>query len=645
MLIAPKPSNEAQRLALLRALELLDTPEEPFFDRIVRLVSRMLGVPIALVSLVDSDRQWFKSSFGLCARQTDRDSSFCAHAILGLEPFLVEDARQDTRFYDNPLVTGDPFIRFYAGVPLQTLGGVPLGTLCAIDTVPRVLTPVQLETLTDLADLVSEEIQYREYVSLASAQLGHDRLAVEASEAKYRTVFENAAVGIAIVSPDGNWIRVNDSVCKMLGYSRSEMEELTFQDVTHPDDLDKDLSLVRQLIDDEIESYELEKRYIKKNGDVFWISLSVTKKLDVNGVLDYFVSVIVDIDAKKRAELSLIALQSDLDLQPSNHGELLQGNGGPLFERISQHVAAERGSFVREAQLKVVLEHASDAHMMVNEAGVVTAWNRAAEEIFGWEKVEAVGQRLEFLIIPPKFQQAHAEGLKYYVDNKEGHSLDRRFEFLAMKKNGVTFPVEADIKLLTVGTDSFFSAFIRDVSDRKAAESNREWDARHDSLTGLKNRRALMEDLPPLISEAKKIKRDVAIFFVDLDGFKDVNDSQGHDAGDVVLKAISKRLVSAVREYDIVCRLAGDEFVIVLNGMLNGNIESHRLAARVIDSVKKPVEIADQFVWVSCSIGIVQMSSLAEGDRNPQDMLKMADAAMYEAKSRGKDQFADYIPC
>lgn len=640
MLIAPKPSNEAQRLALLRALELLDTPEEPFFDRIVRLVSRMLGVPIALVSLVDSDRQWFKSSFGLCAKQTDRDSSFCAHAILGLEPFVVEDALQDTRFYDNPLVTGDPFIRFYAGVPLQTLGGAPLGTLCAIDTIPRVLTPVQLETLTDLADLVSEEIQYREYVSLASVQLSQDRRSVDASEARYRTVFENAAVGIAIVSPDGNWIRVNDAVCKMLGYSKSELEGMTFQDVTYSDDLDKDLSLARQLIDNDIESYELEKRYVRKNGEIFWIMLSVTKKLDADGELDYFVGVIVDIDAKKRAEFSLRALQSDLNVQSD-----IDHSNDIVLRHISTQMSMERALLSSEAELKVILEHSSDAHIAVNEAGVVTSWNLSAEQIFGWEKQEAVGQRLNFLIIPPKFQQAHAEGLRYYVDNKEGHALDRRFEFLAMKKNGVTFPVEADIKLLTVGDRSFFSTFIRDISDRKAAEDNRDWEARHDSLTGLKNRRALLEDFPAILSDARKFKRDVAVFFIDLDGFKDVNDSQGHDAGDVVLKAVARRLVSAVREYDIVCRLAGDEFVIVLNGMLNGSIESHRLAARVIDSVKKPIEVAGSFVWVSCSIGIVQMSGLVEADRNPQDMLKMADAAMYEAKSRGKDQFADYTPC
>lgn len=638
MLIAPKPSNEDQRIGLLRALELLDTPEEPFFDRIVRLVSRMLGVPIALVSLVDCDRQWFKSSFGLCTKETDRDSSFCAHAILGLEPFVVENALQDTRFFDNPLVTGDPFIRFYAGVPLQTLGGTPLGTLCAIDTVPRALTPVELETLTDLADLVSEEIQYREYVSLAAAQVNRDRRIVEVSEARYRTVFENAAVGIAIVSPDGNWVRVNDAVCKMLGYSKSELDKMTFQDVTFPDDLDKDLSLARQLMDDDIESYELEKRYIRKNGEVFWVLLSVTKKLDINGELDYFIGVIVDIDAKKRAEFSLSTLQNDLDIQSDT-----SYSSDMLFRHISTQMNAERALLSSEAELKVILEYSSDAHISVNEAGVVTSWNLSAEQVFGWEKIKAVGQRLESLIIPPKFQQAHAEGLRYYVNNKEGYPLDRRFEFLAMKKNGVIFPVEADIKLLTVGQRSFFSAFIRDISDRKAADENRDWEARHDSLTGLKNRRALMEDLPGIINDAKKVRRDVSVFFIDLDGFKDVNDSLGHDAGDTVLKIVAKRLIAAVREYDIVCRLAGDEFVIVLNGMLNGSVESHRLAARVIESVKKPIEIGHHFVWVSCSIGIAQMSSLYEGDKNPQDMLKIADSAMYEAKSRGKDQFADYV--
>ena len=129
MSAAPLPPDEAERLALLHALALLDSPPEPALDRITRLAARLLNVPIALVSLIDRDRQWFKSRVGLDATETPRDQAFCAHAILQTAPLVVGDATQDPRFLDNPLVTDAPGIRFYAGVPIRTSGGVALGTL------------------------------------------------------------------------------------------------------------------------------------------------------------------------------------------------------------------------------------------------------------------------------------------------------------------------------------------------------------------------------------------------------------------------------------------------------------------------------------------------------------------------------------
>ncbi|MEN9496528.1 MAG: hypothetical protein RLZZ137_1568, partial [Cyanobacteriota bacterium] len=133
----PIPADEEQRLRALRRFAVLDTPEDPHFDRIVELASTVLGVPIALVSLVDRDRQWFLARHGLEAHQTPRTMAFCAHAIA--EPVLMEvpDALDDARFNTNPLVLDEPKIRFYAGVPLRTRDGYNLGTLCAIDRKPR----------------------------------------------------------------------------------------------------------------------------------------------------------------------------------------------------------------------------------------------------------------------------------------------------------------------------------------------------------------------------------------------------------------------------------------------------------------------------------------------------------------------------
>lgn len=151
--------DEEARLDDLRSFGLLDTPPEPSFDRITRLAQTLTGVPIALISLVDADRQWFKSEIGLGCAQTPRDVAFCSHAIARSEVMVVPDATRDPAFAANPLVQGAPHIRFYAGAPLRTRRGNALGTLCVIDTVPRALSEAQVAALADLAAMVVAEIE------------------------------------------------------------------------------------------------------------------------------------------------------------------------------------------------------------------------------------------------------------------------------------------------------------------------------------------------------------------------------------------------------------------------------------------------------------------------------------------------------
>ena len=158
MQVPPKPANEATRLASLRALEILDTDPEERFDRLTRLARRLFDVPIALVSLVDENRQWFKSCQGLDASETPRDVSFCGHAILGDDVLLIPDAARDERFHDNPLVTDDPKIRFYAGCPLRVRNGSKIGTLCLIDRKPRQFNDEDLALLRDLARTTEQEL-------------------------------------------------------------------------------------------------------------------------------------------------------------------------------------------------------------------------------------------------------------------------------------------------------------------------------------------------------------------------------------------------------------------------------------------------------------------------------------------------------
>ncbi len=156
---AQTPPDEGQRLLALRELAILDTPSEERFDRLTRIASAALNVPIALVSLVDEDRQWFKSCYGMSVRETPRDAAFCAHVVHLREELVVPDALRDDRFADNPLVVEDPRIRFYAGAPLILGNGRCIGTLCVLDTRPRLLNPSDLVTLRDLRDLALQEIE------------------------------------------------------------------------------------------------------------------------------------------------------------------------------------------------------------------------------------------------------------------------------------------------------------------------------------------------------------------------------------------------------------------------------------------------------------------------------------------------------
>ncbi|WP_217424901.1 GGDEF domain-containing protein [Pandoraea soli] len=159
--ISGKPLDETERLAALRRYEILDTPPEPAFDRIVRLASYLFGAPMSLVSLIDESRQWFKARQGIDTPQTPRSMAFCAHAILGDDVFVVTDARADRRFADNPLVTGEPNIRFYAGAPLRTPEGHRLGTLCVMDRRPRTLDDEKRALLADLSALVVDALELR----------------------------------------------------------------------------------------------------------------------------------------------------------------------------------------------------------------------------------------------------------------------------------------------------------------------------------------------------------------------------------------------------------------------------------------------------------------------------------------------------
>ena len=206
MISAPIPADEEQRLEALRRYGILDTPPDPAFDRLTRLGSRVFGAPIVLISLVDTNRQWFKSCYGVEVTETGRHESFCAHAILSSEPLVIPSAEADPRFRDNPLVTGEPHIRFYAGAPLTTRDGRRLGTFCIIDVKPRpALTDDEIEMLQDFAFFVVEELEYRR----SARELSQTERALRAWQTRFNAFMEHSPAAKFIKDEAGRVVYVN----------------------------------------------------------------------------------------------------------------------------------------------------------------------------------------------------------------------------------------------------------------------------------------------------------------------------------------------------------------------------------------------------------------------------------------------------
>lgn len=208
----PIPANEAERLAALRSYDVLDTPAEAAFDGLVRLAALICQTPIALISLIDEERQWFKAAIGLDVPQTSRDVAFCAHAIADDSVMVVPDALEDRRFATNPLVLAEPNIRFYAGSPLTVGDEVRLGTLCVIDRKPRTLTADQLEALDILSRQVRDELELRKRMR-----------ELQQSEQRIQAIIHNLLGGLIVV--DGHAIieSVNPAAERMFGYTEAEL--------------------------------------------------------------------------------------------------------------------------------------------------------------------------------------------------------------------------------------------------------------------------------------------------------------------------------------------------------------------------------------------------------------------------------------
>ncbi|MFN4007258.1 MAG: PAS domain-containing protein [Chitinophagaceae bacterium] len=271
MKIAETFHNEMHRLEELYQLQLLDSLPEKEYDAITQLASIICGTPISLITLVDSTRQYFKSKQGLTVNETPREVAFCAHAILTPNnPFIVTDAREDERFADNPLVTGYPDIVFYAGIPLVTKLGNPLGTLCVIDTKPRSLTEQQLNALKALAMQVVQLFELRS----ASQQLASLNKSLEIKATRLQNILESTNVGTWVWNVQTGEVVFNERWAEIVGYSLEELSPIninTWLQLAHPVDLEIANLKLKDCFEKRAEYYDVVCRMRHKNGEWVWV--------------------------------------------------------------------------------------------------------------------------------------------------------------------------------------------------------------------------------------------------------------------------------------------------------------------------------------------------------------------------------------
>jgi diguanylate cyclase (GGDEF)-like protein/PAS domain S-box-containing protein len=414
---------------------------------------------MAWVSLIDTNRQWIKSSVGSELKETPREIAFCAHAIEQQGLLIVPDARADERFAANPLVTGAPHIRFYAGAPLITPDGHALGTVCVLDRTPRTLRVEQTEVLLALAE-----------EAMAQLELRNDNHRPQLSLNCLQIITDSVPALISYVDTEERF-RFNNAACEeWFGCSREDLYGRHLRD-----------------------------------------------------------------------ELGEAAYRA-------------------IAPQVARALCGYRGSF--------------------------------------------------------EVQQVH------YRLGEPRHL-------------SVTYIPDLGVGLEVKG----FVAFMNDITERKRTEERLSRLANYDALTDLPNRLLSIDRLAQALNQAARRKRMVAVLYLDLDGFKSINDTFGHDIGDVLLKAFAARLMGCVRESDTVGRLGGDEFVVILSDVAQASDAAH-IVEKLANALRGSFRVGGHDLFVTASIGI---SLYPEDGEDAKTLLKNADTAMYHAKGRGRYHYQFYF--
>jgi diguanylate cyclase (GGDEF)-like protein/PAS domain S-box-containing protein len=294
----------------------------------------------------------------------------------------------------------------------------------------------------------------------------------------------------------------------------------------------------------------------------------------------------------------------------------------------------------QHTQLEAFSGSSIDALVQMDFDGHITGWNKQAEKIFGWAADDILDQRIDETIIPPRYRAAHAKGMKRFLENGETSVMDSLIEIHALHRDGHEFPVEISVSVIDSPDLQEFNAYIRDISERKHAETVIWNQANFDSLTSLPNRNLFLQKLEHEIRSCDRSNQSLALIYMDVDRFRDVNDSLGHDMGDMLLIEISDRLQKVVREIDTVSRLSGDEFTIIL-GNIDDQLSVQPVCQELLEALAEPFQLENEKVFLTASIGV---TFYPQDSKKIEGLQRNADQAMYAAKAEGSNRYIFFKP-
>jgi diguanylate cyclase (GGDEF)-like protein/PAS domain S-box-containing protein len=460
-----------------------------------------------------------------------------------------------------------------------------------LKTTSLALSHLNVNLETQVQERTAALSQANQTLQLEITERTRIEAALRESEARFRSYFELPLTGRAITSPDQLWLDVNSALCEMLSYTKEELMQMTWGELTYPVDIEADLVQFNRVMAGEIDGYTLEKRFLRKDGGIVHTQLVVQCLRRPDRSIEYFVALIQDINESKRVEEQLRETHDALQ------------------------------TIIYSSPLAILTMDADDR---------VTMWNPAAEAMFGWSDKQVVGQT------DPTVPESKAREYEALRNATLVGMAFSNMDTLRMKKDGTEFPVSLSVAPLRGQQSQVIGRLhvIADITERKKYQEELRQQATTDELTRVSNRRHFIELATNEIKRAVRLKRPPAIALIDIDHFKQINDTYGHAAGDQALVGFTQICQRQIRQIDVFARFGGDEFVVLLPE--TNQEQAYEVIERIRSTLMaQPLELDGKPVPITISSGIASLSSDQESF---EMLLNQADQALYHAKELGRNK-------